>query len=155
MGQKQLEAYYKSLSQNERLDALKNDAVEQYEKLMKRDLEQIDLDEMKSRLSEIDIALNDMELQKKELVAPINIRIKEAKDTHAILLRDLKNKYYEINEVVFDVDDQEAGVMHTFDNQGNLIATRNLTPQEKQARIKIMMNKKSIKRITGTDDEQS
>jgi len=134
--QNQKQAYFKSLSDIERATALKENAVSAYTKNVVRDFTEEDLDEMKSRLSEVDIELNDTEIEKKELTQEINGRIKIFKTRRSELLRDLKNKYFESNETVYDIDNQEDGVMETYDHAGNLIGTRKLSPKERQTTIK-------------------
>jgi len=138
---KQKEAYFKGLSPIERQTALKENAVESYTKSVVRNFSEDDLSEMKDRLSETCINLNDVELEKKDLNAEINARIKAIKVQRGTLLRDLKNKYYENQETVFDIDDQEEGIMYTFDQEGNVLSTRKLTPKERQTNIKSLNTK--------------
>ncbi len=133
---KEKEAYFKNLPPVERVSALRANAVEAYHKNVVRDFSEEDLDEMKSRLSEVSIVLNDTEIEKAEANKEINLRIKTEKLKRSTLLKDLKNKYYESQEQVFDIDDQENGNMLTFDGEGNLLSTRRLTPKEKQTSIK-------------------
>jgi|GEM_PF-5711666 len=137
---KEKEAYFKGLNQNERLTALRENAVKQYNKNVVRNFSEEELTEMKSTLSEVDISMNDAEIEKKEITAEVSGRIKVFKESRAVLLRDLKNKYYETEESVFDIDDQEACIMMTLDAKGTIISTRRLTPQEKQIKIKNLIS---------------
>lgn len=133
---KSKEAYFKGLTPIERQTALKENAVESYTKNVVRNFSEDDLSEMKDRLSETCIGLNDVELEKKDLNAEINGRIKSIKLNRGTLLKDLKNKYYENQETVYDIDDQEQGMMYTFDSEGNILGSRKLTPKERQTSIK-------------------
>jgi len=137
---KEKEAYFKGLNQNERLTALRENAVKQYNKNVVRNFSEEELTEMKSTLSEVDISMNDAEIEKKEITAEVSGRIKVFKESRSVLLRDLKNKYYETEESVFDIDDQDACIMMTLDAQGTIISTRRLTPQEKQTKIKNLIS---------------
>lgn len=141
--EKQQEAYFKGLSPTERQTALKENAREVYTKSVVRDFSEDDLVEMKDRLSDTDIALNDTEIEKKEANTLINARIKTLKVERTSLLKDLKLKYYENTETVYDIDDQENGTMSTYDGNGNLLSTRKLTPKEKQTTIKVLNQKAS------------
>jgi hypothetical protein len=97
---------------------------------------QEDLDEMKSRLSEICIEKDAIEDALREQSKEYRLKIKELVKIVKVLLENLKNKYEYQNQQVFLYDDQEEGLMHTYNVNGELIATRNLTPSEKQTRIK-------------------
>ena len=133
---KEKEAFFKKLPYAERLTALRENAVTSYEKNVIRDFSEEELADIKTTLSEQAIVLNDVEIEKKELTSGLTAKIKVLKGDIKTTLRDLKNKYYESEETVFDIDDQETGQMHTFDNNGNLLASRKLTPKEKQLNIK-------------------
>lgn len=133
---KEKEAYFKKLQHTERITALRENAVMSYEKNVIRDFSEEELSDIKTTLSEQAIELNDVEIEKKELTSGLTSKIKVIKGNIKTTLRDLKNKYYENEETVYDIDDQEVGLMHTFDNQGNLLSTRKLTPKEKQLNIK-------------------
>ena len=130
------EAYFKSLSMPERITALRENAVTQYNKNVIRDFSEEEIADIKTTLSEQAIKLNDLKIEKKELTSVISGKIKTAEAEMKGTLKDLKNKYYENEETVYDIDDQEAGEMHTFDNQGNLLSTRKLTPKERQTTIR-------------------
>jgi hypothetical protein len=138
---KEKEAYFKNLPHNERLTALRENAVKSYQKNVIRDFTEEELSDIKTTLSEQAITLNDAEIEKKELTADLTAKIKLKKAEIKTTLRDLKNKYYENEEAVFDIDDQEAGLMYTFDNQGNILSQRRLTPAERQTTIKNLTTK--------------
>ena len=133
---KQKEAYFKSLPMPERITALRENAVTNYEKNVIRDFSEEELADIKTTLSEQAITLNDAEIERKEKVAALTAQIKLMKVSIKDTLKDLKNKYYESEETVYDIDDQEEGKMYTFDSQGNLLSERRLTPKEKQTTIK-------------------
>lgn len=129
---KDKEAYFKSLSPPERITALTENADTKYNKSVVRNFSEEELTEKKAVLSEVSLVINDLEVEKKEVTAEINIRLKPEKEKLAGLLKDIRNKYYENDETVFDIADHEEGVMETFDYNGNLLASRRLTPKEKQ-----------------------
>lgn len=130
------EAYFKSLQMPERITALRENAVTHYNKNVIRDFSEEEIADIKTTLSEQAIRLNDLKIEKKELTSVISGKIKTTEGEMKGTLKDLKNKYYENEETVYDIDDQEAGEMYTFDNQGNLLSTRKLTPKERQTTIR-------------------
>lgn len=130
------EAYFKKLPHPERITALRENAVTSYNKNVIREFSEEELADIKTTLSEQAILLNDLKIEKKEITAVISGKIKTEEAKIKTTLKDLKNKYYESDETVYDIDDQEAGQMYTYDSQGNLIGQRRLTPKEKQVSIK-------------------
>lgn len=133
---KEKEAYFKKLPMPERITALRENAVTSYEKNVIRDFSEEELSEIKSTLSDQSIILNDAEIERKEKLAALTASIKIIKIGIKDTLKDLKNKYYESEETVYDIDDQESGQMFTYDSQGNILSQRRLTPKEKQTSIK-------------------
>lgn len=126
---------FENATQNERLELLKANARTIETEMVRVHFSEDDLSEMKSRLSESSIIKNDLEIEKKDLTTDLNLKIKEQKGTIKGLLGYLKLKYEEQSQEVFLFDDQEAGMMLTYNNQGEPIASRRLRPAEKQTRI--------------------
>lgn len=134
MSNKSSEAYFKGLSPVDRITALRENAVEKYNKNVIRHYSEEELTEMKHRLSDEDIKIDDAEEEKRALTKELSKTIKEHKTVHTSLLKGIKNKYWESFEEVFDLANQEEGVMETYDCEGNLVNSRRLTPSEKQIR---------------------
>lgn len=132
---KEKEAYFKGLPPTERITALTENADAKYNKSVVRYFTEEELSEKKTTLSEVSINLNDIEIEKKEATQEINARLKIEKSKRTLLLKDLKNKYFESDETVFDIADQENGMMLTFDYNGILVGSRRLTPKEKQTKL--------------------
>lgn len=139
---KSMSEYFKGLPTPDRITALRENAVEEYEKNVVRYYSEEELAEMKHQLSDEDLKIDDAEQEKKELTKEINDRIKKHKDMRSFLLRGIRNKYYENRETVYDLPNQEEGIMETYDGGGNLLATRRLTPAERQHRT-IDINQKT------------
>ncbi len=137
------EAYFKKLPHPERITALRENADTSYTKNIIRDFSEEELADIKTTLSEQAILLNDLKIEKKEITAVISTKIKTEEANIKTTLRDLKNKYYESEETVFDIKDQEESKMYTYDGQGNLIGERRLTPKEKQLDIRNLNAKAS------------
>lgn len=132
---KEKEAYFMGLAPTERITALTENADAKYNKNVVRKFTEDELSEKKTSLSEVAINLNEIRIEKKEATAEINARLKIENQKISLLLKDLKNKYYESEETVFDIADQENGMMLTFDYNGEMVATRRLTPKEKQTKL--------------------
>lgn len=62
-------------------------------------------------------------------------KMKTIEQMLALKLEILKNKAIQMEGEVYLVDDQEEGMMGYYDNEGNLINARRLTPDERQTRI--------------------
>lgn len=139
---KEKEAYFRGLSQNERLTALQENADTKYSKTVVRNFSEDELTEMKNELSDVDINMNDAEIEKKEITKEVTGRINVFKSTRTTLLRNLKNKYFENDETVYDIADHDGGMMETYDHNGVMIGSRRLTPKEKQTKL-ITLNKVS------------
>jgi len=96
---------------------------------------QDDLDEMKSNLSELCIEKDGNEDELKELSKGLRDKIKEQSGRIKALLKLLKDKYEYQTQEVFDFDDQENGLMLTYNYNGELINSRKLRPQERQTKM--------------------
>lgn len=109
--------------------------------MVRRNYTDEDLAEMKNILSERSIELSDLEAEIKDLMQPFKDKSKGLKKFIAELLVDLKKKYTESYEMVYFVDDQEAGLMRAYDVHGNFLYERKLKPGEKQKTIPFINEK--------------
>lgn len=133
---------YEGRPQNEKLDLLRANCKSSEFQDVKIFFSEEDLAEMKTRLSEVSIDRDAFEDELRELSKGLREKIKASTNTFKILLVHLKNKFEYQSQEVFDFDDQEQGLMLTYNNQGELINSRKLRPQEKQTRI-VNLNQKS------------
>lgn len=130
-----MEQIYGGKTPNEKLELLKANCRSQETENVKIFFSQDDLDEMKSRLSESSIERNALEDELSDIGKGLRGKIKSETKTIKGLLTHLKNKFeYQMQEV-FDFDDQENGLMLTYNNQGELINSRRLRPNERQTSI--------------------
>lgn len=101
-----------------------------------------ELDQMREALSEHVIKKDDLEAELKHYAAGIRASIKTENTEIKTLLKLVKDKF-EIKPIdVYHFDDQETGVMETYNAQGELIGTRRLRPHERQTRI-VELNQKT------------
>lgn len=136
------ETMYEGRPQNEKLDLLRANCKSSEFQDVKIYFSEEDLAEMRTRLSEVSIERDALEDELRELSKGIREKIKISTNTFKILLVHLKNKFEYQSQEVFNFDDQENGLMLTYNNQGELIFNRKLSPHEKQTRI-VNLNQKS------------
>jgi hypothetical protein len=94
--------------------------------------------EKKDEYSEIGIKLSDLSKSKKEAIDKFKLLEKEPKAQSSILLEAIKFKSEQKYGKLFLIDDQEAGIMYSFDVHGICVETRALTKSEKQTKIKTL-----------------
>lgn len=126
---------FTNMSDSDRLIALKEMATEVREQTVSTKFTEEEISEKKHELSNIDISIDDIEEQKKDIVKEISDKLKSEKKVRRNILTDIRKGYFEQFETVFDIPDQEQGLMYTFKSDGTLIFERRLTPKEKQTRI--------------------
>lgn len=69
---------------------------------------------------------------------------KPLKIENATLLEEIKNRKTEVTGTLYNIADQEQGVMETYDQSGEFISSRRLRPNERQLKLTAVSK-------TGTD----
>lgn len=127
---------FEDYPENEREVMLEANCVRPEEKPVKQYFDLSELTEMRKQFSDNAI-----------LIRKANEVLKKAKDANAIEIKDptknndklrecIRAGFVEVNQQVYLFDDQDNGVMNTYDSKGNFIESRRLTPEERQTRIK-------------------
>lgn len=124
---------FKNMSPKDRADNLQAMAFETEETKYSKNLTQDELDERRERLTENYIKFSDLESEKKRVTEEIKAKQKPLQVDNVELLQTLKNKSERVEGVLYHVDDQDEGMMHSFDADGELISSRRLRPDEKVA----------------------
>lgn len=99
----------------------------------------------------VDLNIDVAEIQKeiKDFTDSRKVIIKEKSKEMAIVIGDVKTKTTTVTGTIFNIDDQENGLMLTYDATGTCIDVRALKAKEKQTKIfSIKDNSKN-----GTDGE--
>jgi hypothetical protein len=135
------ETIYEGRTQSEKIELLKANCLHSEFQQVKIFFSEDDLNEMKSRLSEHCISKSGYEDELKDVGKDLRNKIKEQNETIRMLLQFLKDKFEYQTQEVFDFDDQENGMMLTYNVQGELISSRKLRPQERQTKIFNLNNK--------------
>jgi dynactin complex subunit len=91
--------------------------------------------QMKERLSETAIKINDIEEEKKEVMSEFKDRLKPLEDDKKSLLTGLKNKAEHITERCFKFVDMEAREVGFYNEDGDLIESRPAYADELQGNI--------------------
>jgi seryl-tRNA synthetase len=106
------------------------------EKSYTKNLTEEEIVERKDEYSEIAISLSEIAEQKKEIMEKFKQLVKEPKLKASMLLDAIKFKSEQKHGQLFLVDDQEDGMMYSFDTQGVCVEVRPLTKEEKQTKLK-------------------
>jgi hypothetical protein len=134
---------FQDLTQEERLEALRQMATKTDSEPIRRVFSHDEKQQIKDSLAADSITLRE---KKKEFAAIQKEFSKAAKgfqDQIGMACDDLKRGYTENEEPVFLVDDQDEGMMHTYDQWGKYIKSRKLYPDERQTKILEMDQKAS------------
>lgn len=91
-----------------------------------------EVEAMKSRLSTVDIDMNDLEEEKKDMATLIKAKIDPLKTERKDLLTNIKQKAIMVKEECFKFLDHENGRVGYYNQVGDLIEERPMMPDERQ-----------------------
>jgi len=126
------------------IDTLESVAYSIKEEGYTKILSSAEVTEKRAELSDICIEINDVEEEKKMVVAQFTEQLKQPKLDRTMLLASIKHKSEFRRGNLYYVDDQENGFMYIFDNKGECIESRVLKPSEKQGKIKMLNADKKV-----------
>jgi hypothetical protein len=133
-----METKYQDRTPEERLEMLKANCYHSELQNVKVYFTEEEMADMKSALSEESITRNGLEEELSEIGKELRNQIKQRTQKIKELLKFLKNGFEEQKQEVFEFDDQETGLMLTYNNDGELINSRKLLPSERQTKITSM-----------------
>lgn len=107
-------------------------AVKTQTEKVRRQYSEDEILQMKDFVSEESISLLEKDEEFAAIKKEFNAAIKKFKDQIKDALKSLKRKYSEQEETVFLMDDQEAGLMHIYDQEGVFLYSRKLYADERQ-----------------------
>lgn len=102
--------------------------------------------DMKDRLSNVSIEINDIECEKKAQNEIFKSQIKPLAEERGQLLGNIRNKSEHVKEKCYKFVDQEAGEVGFYTKDGVLVESRAIRQDERQMTIP------GIGRKTGTDN---
>lgn len=129
------EDLFQTLSQEERIEALRQMATKTDTQAIRRVFSHDERQQMKDSISENSIDLREKKKAFKVIQTEFNNAAKAFQKQIDCACDDLKRGYTENEEPVFLVDDQDEGMMHTYDQWGKYINSRKLYPDERQTKI--------------------
>lgn len=105
-----------------------------------------ELQQMQKEFAEDRVILMRKEEELRKHNAEAKAEMKPIYERSGYVLAQIRAGFVETNQPVFLFDDQEEGMMHTFDQNGELIESRKLRPEEKQTNVISMAHR------TGTNN---
>lgn len=100
-----------------------------------KELTQEDLDIKRETLSENLINISEMDDELTELKKDFKLKTDPLKVENKKLLSEVKTRKEKVNGTIFHLDDQENGLMDTYDEFGEFVKSRRLLPEERQQKI--------------------
>lgn len=94
-----------------------------------------DLDKARMEFSQLAIEISQKKDQLREAMAEIKAEIKPMSEKFEVLLGEIKSRSRIVRGTLYDLADHDEGMMGTYDENGNLIGARRLTPEENQMSI--------------------
>ena len=125
------------LSPQERIQVLKNNADLIEETTYEKDLTQEELDAKREEFVDNSIKVSTFEDEFNEEKAKFKRKIDPLKMHNKILQQEVKTKKQKVKGVLFHMANHDTGYMETYEDTGEMIASRRLRPDEKQARLYI------------------
>lgn len=125
------------LTVQERLQILRNNADEVEQTTYDKDLTQEELDAKREQFVDNSIQISSLEDELNEQKTKYKAKIDPIKLVNKTLQQEVKTKKQKVKGTLFHMANHESGFMETYDEAGELIATRRLRPDEKQARLYI------------------
>jgi hypothetical protein len=123
---------FRKMQPSEIKDNLEAIAYGLLEKSYTKNLTEDEVIERKDEYSEIAISLSEISVQKKEAMDRFKTLVKEPRAKASILLDSIKFKSEQKHGLLFMVDDQEDGMMYSFDTLGVCVEARQLDKKERQ-----------------------
>ncbi len=123
------------LSARERRDNLQAMAHSIEETSYYVELTQDELDVRREKLTDNFIKISDIDAKLKQSSDLLKAEKKPLVEENAGLLQTIKSRSEEKQGVLYHVDNQEEGMMYSYDEEGNLVQSRRLRPDEKQSSI--------------------
>lgn len=122
-------------SQKERLMMMQENAAKVEKTTYQKSLSLEELAARREDLADNCIKLNQLEDELKEVKDDFKLKIDPLKTTNKVLLTEIKTKQSTVDGTLFHMANHDDGMMETYDNDGYLISTRRLRPEEKQTNI--------------------
>ncbi len=130
-----MKQFMPELTAKERLMILQENAAKVEQTTYHKALTEEERGIKKDILTENSIKLFDLEEEKKEAVKLWKDKIDPLKKENSLLLSEIRTGQTKVDGTLFHLANHDDGMMETYDNDGYLISSRRLRPEEKQATI--------------------
>ena len=119
----------------ERLMILQENAAKVEQTTYQKSLTQDELAIRHEDLAKNCIKLSSIDDEKKEVAADFKAKTDPLNIANKTLLTEIKTKQTTVDGTLYHIANHDDGFMETYDNEGMLISTRRLRPEEKQTNI--------------------
>lgn len=119
----------------ERLQILRNNADQVEETTYEKELTQEELDAKREEFVDNSIKVSTLEDELNSYKTSYKAKIDPIKQVNKVLQQEVKTKKQKVKGTLFHMANHESGWMETYDESGEMISTRRLRPDEKQARL--------------------
>lgn len=122
----------------ERLQIMQENSAKVEQTTYQKQLNEDELSERRECLADNCIKLNNLEDELKEVKDKFKADMDPLKAKNKTLLTEIKTKQSTVDGILYHMADYENGMMETYDEEGLLISSRRLRPDEKQGRMFVM-----------------
>lgn len=130
-----MKQFMPELSPKERVMILQENAAKVEQTTYQKTLSADELAARREDLADDCIKLNQLEDELKEVKDDFKTKMDPLKAANKIRLSEIKTKQTTVDGTLFHMANHEDGMMETYDNEGYLIGSRRLRPEEKQGTI--------------------
>jgi hypothetical protein len=126
-----MKTFMPELDHIERLRCLRDNCDSHEETNYMRELSPDELDAKRELLTENLIKMSDAESVLEEAKEVCKAVTKPLSKVNAVLIEEVKNRRTRVNGILFNIADPESGMMETYDEEGEFVKSRRLSPEEK------------------------
>lgn len=119
----------------ERLMVMQESATKVEQTTYQKSLSADELAARREDLADDCIKLNQFEDELKEIKDGFKDKMDPLKSANKLRLTEIKTKQSTVDGTLYHIANHEAGMMETYDNEGYLVSSRRLRPEEKQGTI--------------------
>lgn len=130
-----MKQFMPELSKKERLQILQEQSAKVEETSYQKALTEDELNLRREDLADNCIELNAKEDELKEIKEQFKNEMDPLKQKNKKLLTEIKTKQTTCNGRLFHMANYDEGMMETYDDEGLLISSRRLRPEEKQGNV--------------------
>lgn len=130
-----MKQFMPDLTDKERLMILQENAHKVEQTTYQKSLSADELAARREDLADNCIKLNQFEDELKEVKDDFKLKMDPLKTTNKTLLTEIKTKQTTIDGTLYHLSNHEEGMMETYDNEGILVSSRRLRPEEKQGNV--------------------